>query len=149
MPATILEKLGDDIKTAMKAGDPVRLSTLRLIKSAVMNRKIELQREVTDTDLIETVTTMLKQRQESIDQYRAAGHADRVAAEEAEIAILMGFLPQALSSDELVILIRDAVAKVGAKGPKDMGAVMKELKDKTAGRVDGKVLAEQVKAALK
>lgn len=147
--SAILDKLSEDIKSAMKGGDAVRLSVLRLIKSTAKNKEIELQCELTDGDFIAALSTMVKQRQESVDQYRKVGQEDRAAAEQAEIDILRGFLPQALSSAELTALIREAVAAVGATGAKDMGLVMKQLKDKTAGRVDGKVLADQVREVLK
>lgn len=146
--AGVLEKLAEDIKSAMKAGDSVRLSTLRMLKSAAKNKEIDLGKPLGDAEFIALVSTMVKQRQESVDQYTKAGQPDRAKSEQAEIALLQVFLPQALTEAEVVQIIADAVKKVGATSAKDMGNVMKELKEKTAGRVDGKILADKVRAAL-
>lgn len=146
---SILEKLTEDIKTAMKAAQAARLSTLRMMKSAAKNKEIELMHALSEGDFITILSTMVKQRQEAIAQYNKAGQGDRAAAEQAELGIIREYLPKPLGEGELKGLVAAAVSKVGAKGPKDMGTVMKELKEATTGRVDGKLLADQVKAALK
>lgn len=145
---TILEKLEDEIKTAMKARDQDRLGAVRLIKSTVKNKEIELIRPLSETEFFAVLATMVKQRQESIEQFKKGNRNDLVAKEEAELKIIGSFLPQSLSETEVDSLITDAIIKVGAKTPKDMGLVMKELKEKTAGRVDGKLLSDKVRAKL-
>jgi uncharacterized protein YqeY len=145
---SILQKLEDEIKTALKARDEVRLGTARLIKSTVKNKEIELIRPLTETEFFAVLGTMVKQRKESIDQFTKGNRLDLAKKEEEEIKVIETFLPQALGDSEVAALIDSAVAESGAKGPKDMGAVMKILKDKTAGRVDGRLLSEKVKQKL-
>ena len=145
---TVLEKLEQEIKEAMKAKDQARLSAVRMIKATVKNKEIELIHPLSEAEFIAVLSTMAKQRRESIAQFTQGGRTDLVATEEAELKIIESFLPQALSEAEVTNLINEAVAQSGAKGPKDMGAVMKLLKDKTAGRVDGKALSDQVRARL-
>lgn len=144
----ILEKLEAEITKAMKARDQVRLGAVRLIKSTVKNKEIELMHPLAETEFFSVLQTMVKQVQESIEQFTKGGRTDLVDKEKGELKVLQSFLPQALSDSDVEALIVEAIAASGAKGPKDMGGVMKHLKDKTAGRVDGKKLADLVKQAL-
>lgn len=145
---TILEKLDQEIKESLKARDQVRLDTIRLIKTAVKNREIELIRPLSEAEFFAVLSTMTKQRNESIDQFKKGGRTDLVEKEEKERTIISSFLPQALSDAEIDRLIAEAISQTGAKSPKDMGLVMKALKEPTAGRADGKILSEKVKSKL-
>jgi uncharacterized protein YqeY len=146
--SAVLQRLDADIKDAMKARAQVRLDTLRMVKTTVKNKEIDLIRPVTEPEFITLLSTMVKQRKESIDQFTKGGRVDLADKEQGEIDIINGYLPQPLTQDELKSLVASAVKVSGATGPQDMGKVMKELKEPTSGRVDGKVLADAVKAAL-
>lgn len=145
---TYLEQIDAKIKDAMRAKESFRLGVLRLIKSDLKNKEIELKKPVSEADFNATLSRMIKQRKESAEQYRKGDRNDLAENEEAEIQVVQEFLPQPLSEEELTTLIASAIKDTGAEGPQGMGLVMKELKDKTSGRVDGKVLADKVKAAL-
>lgn len=136
------------MKEAMRRGDRVTLSTLRLLLSALHNEEIKGRRELTPEEALKTVTTLCKQRQESIEYFRKGGRDDLVAKEEAELEILRRFLPQALSEDEARTLIRDAMDEVGAQGLRDLGKVMKQVMPKVTGRIDGKRVNELAKEML-
>lgn len=140
--------IDEDLKTALKAKEADRVSTLRLIKAAVKNKEIDLRKPLSEQEFFSVLGTMVKQRRDSAEQYEKAGRADLAKKETDEIEVIQGYLPKAFSEEELTRLIADAVKAVDAKDPKDMGRVMTELKSKTAGRVDGKHLADKVKAAL-
>lgn len=148
MSSPIIQMLEQKVMAAMKAKDQVLLETTRLIKSTVKNKEIELIRPLTETEFFAVLGTMVKQRRESIEQFTAGNRTDLVQKEEEQIKAIETFLPKALSDEELATMIASAVQEAGAKGPKDMGAVMKILKDKTAGRVDGRKVSESVKDQL-
>lgn len=146
---SFLKKIEEDLKTAMKSKDAFRLGVLRLVKTAVKNKELEPPiHSLTESEVVALLSSMVKQRRDSVEQYTKAGRADLAASEDAEIKIIQDYLPKALDETELAAIIAAAIQKSGALGPQDMGKVMKELKDETAGRVDGKVLADKVKAAL-
>jgi uncharacterized protein YqeY len=136
------------MKDAMKARDEVRLSTIRLVRSAVRNREIDLKREMGDQEVIETISSLVKQRRESIRLFAEAGRDDLVAKEERELAILLTFLPQQLSREEVAELVVRVIGECGAQGGKDMGRVMKALMPHVAGRADGKLVSDVVKEKL-
>lgn len=144
----VLQRIDGDIKSAMKNKDQIRLETLRMVKTAVKNKEIELIRALTEQEFVQLLTTLVKQRRDSADQYTKAGRVDLAEKENGEITIISEYLPKQLSLEELNQLIAAAIQKSGAAGPQDMGKVMKELKDATTGKVDGKVLADAVKTAL-
>lgn len=148
MTISCVTKIDDDLKMAMKAKEVDRVGTLRLIKAAVKNKEIDFRRALSEQEFFAVLSTMVKQRKDSAEQYEKAGRADLAKKETDEIGIIQGYLPKALSENELANLIADAIKAVDAKDPKDMGRVMAELKNKTAGRADGKILADRVKAAL-
>lgn len=142
------DRLTEEMKDAMKAKDELRLSTIRLVRSAVRNKEIDLKREMDDREVIETISTLVKQRRESIRLFAEAGRDDLVAKEEKELAILLAFLPQQLSRDEVAELVVKVIAECGAQGAKDMGRVMKALMPHVTGRADGKLVSDVVKEKL-
>jgi uncharacterized protein YqeY len=136
------------MKTAARAQDKRRLGTLRLLKSAMKYREIETGKALEDADVIQVVGTLIKQRRDSAAQYTAGGRPELAQNENEEIAILEAFLPRQLTDDELSSLVQEAIAASGAKGPKEMGGVMKALMPKVAGKAEGKRVSDAVKAAL-
>jgi uncharacterized protein len=143
------QKLTTDIATAMKAKDPARLSALRMLKAAVMNKSVEKNRALEAAEELQVVSALVKQRRDSIEQFTAGGRDDLAAKEQAEIGILEAYLPPAVSAEELEQAVSQAVAETGASGPKDMGKVMKAVMARLAGKtVDGRTVSELVRARL-
>jgi uncharacterized protein YqeY len=142
------EQLDAELKSAMRARDEVKLSVVRMLKSAIKYREIELMKPLDDAGVLAVISSEIKRRKDSVEQYRAGNRADLADKEEAEIKVLQGWLPAQLSEDELKQLVEAAVQKANAQGPKDMGAVMKLLMPETQGKADGKVVSEMVKARL-
>jgi uncharacterized protein YqeY len=142
------EQLDADLKTAMRDKDALKLSVVRMLKSAVKYREIEIMKPLDDAGVLAVIGSEIKRRRDSVDQYRAGNRQDLADKEEAEIRILQGYLPQQLTEDELRAKVDAAIASVGAKGPKDMGAVMKALQPDVQGRAEGKTVSEMVKARL-
>jgi len=145
---TLKEQINDAMKTAMKSRDNLRLSVIRMIRSTVQNREIEQKQELDDQGIIEVISTLVKQRRESIRLYQEGNRQDLVEKEEAELAILLGFLPAQLSNDEIAALVVRVIGETGASGIKDMGRVMKALTPLIAGRADGKLVSDVVKQHL-
>ena len=145
---TLKEQLENAMKQAMKARDDLRLSAVRMVRSMVKNREIEQKHELDDQGVIEVISTLAKQRRESIRLYQEGNRQDLVDKEEAELAVLLGFLPAQLSTDEISELVTKVIADTGAQGVKDMGKVMKALSPLTTGRADGKTVSETVKRLL-
>lgn len=145
---TILEKLDQAIKEAAKSRDKIRLGAVRLIKSTVINKEKELKHPVEDAEFMSTLSGMARKVRESIEQFKKGGRTDLVLKEEGELAVIESFLPKPLSDDELNALVDKAIKKEEVTGPKQMGLVMKNLKEKTTGRVDGKKLANLVREKL-
>ena len=145
---SLKEQLNEAMKQAMKARDDLRLSAVRMVRSTVKNREIELKHELDDQGVIEVISTMVKQRRESIRLYQDGNRQDLVDKEEAEIAILFQFLPAQMNRDEIVELVSHTIRETGAQGIKDMGKVMKLLTSLTTGRVDGKIVSDIVKQQL-
>ncbi len=142
------ERLDEDLKSAMRAKDSLRMNTIRGLKSAIKYREIELMKPLDDTGILGVVGSEIKRRRDSVEQYRAGNRADLADKEEAEIRILQDYLPQQLTQAELEAKVDEVIGRVGAKGPKDMGAVMKALLPEVQGRADGKVVSELVKQRL-
>lgn len=140
--------LKTDLTAAAKAQDKARLSTLRMLLAAVQNREIELRRELSDAEFLETIGKLIKQRQDSIVQFKAGGRTDLVEKEEAEVRVLQGYLPAALSREALAAKVDEAIAQAGATSRKDMGKVMKVLLPMIAGRADTRVASELVQQKL-
>ena len=145
---SLKERLDADLKTAMKEKDAVKLSTVRLLKSAIKYREIELAKALDDAEVQAVAASEIKRRRDSIEQYRAGNRPDLADKEEAEVRVLQGYLPAQLTPDELRAKVDEVVRRVGATGPKDMGAVMKALLPEVQGRAEGKTVSEMVKARL-
>ncbi|MGI6103029.1 MAG: GatB/YqeY domain-containing protein [Patescibacteria group bacterium] len=145
---TLIDRLTDDMKAAMKSGDAIELSTLRMARTALTNKRIEIGRDLSDDDVITVLQREVKQRREAETQYRDAGRAELADKEQAEIAVLERYLPAQLADDELDQLVRDAVAKSGATGLADMGKVMGALMPTLGGRADGTRVSAAVRRAL-
>ena len=143
------DKVNGDITTAMKAKDPVRLSALRMLKSAIMNKGVEKNRDLDDGEVLQVVAALVKQRRDSIEQFSKAGRTDLVNKETAEIGVLEEYLPPAASADEIDAAVAAAIAETAATSPKDMGKVMKAVMPKLAGKhADGKTVNEAVRRKL-
>lgn len=142
------ETIDTDIKNALKSGAKDRLSALRMLSAALKNKQIDKRRQLTEEEIVETVRSLIKQRRDSIELFARGGRQDLVDKETAEVGVLEAYLPQQLSPEELEIIVRDAVAKTGAQGAKDMGKVMKAILPMIGGRADGKLISELVKKTL-
>lgn len=147
---SLKEKLANDMKEAMKAREAgkERLSVIRLVRGAIRQIEIDQKVELDDEGVLAVISKEVKQRRDSIEEFKKGGREDLVAQNEADIAILMEYLPAQLSEAEVKALVDEAVAAVGAKDPKDMGKVMKELMPKVKGKADGKLVNQLVKAAI-
>jgi len=144
------QQIAADLTAAMKAKDAARLSALRMLKAAIMNKgMVEKGRDLNDAEVLQVVASLVKQRRDSIDQFAKAGRTDLVEKETGEIAILEHYLPPAASADEIDAAVADAIAETGASSPKDMGKVMKAVMPKLAGKnVDGRTINETVRRKL-
>ena len=141
-------EIQDAVKTAMKSGDSVTLSTLRLLLSAIHYEEIRARKELNAEEIQKTVSTLSKQRTEAIELFRKGGREDLAKKEEAELKILQRFLPQQLSETEVQELIRESIDEVGAQGVQDLGKVMKQVMPKVGCRSDGKRVNELARALL-
>lgn len=144
----VKQDLDAALKDAMRAKDSVALDAVRAVKSAVKLAEIEAGREFADEDVHAIIQKAIKQRRDSIEQFKSGGRADLVANEEAQTAVLVRFLPAQLGEAEVARLVDEAVAATGAAGPKDMGKVMGALMPKVKGRADGGLVNRLVKAKL-
>jgi len=145
----LTEKIVADLTASMKAQDATRTSTLRMVKAAMMNRKIEKGSELDDEDMLKLLRSLVKQRRDSVEQYTNAGRYDLVARETAEIEIIEGYLPQPATEGEIRQAVAAAILETGASSMKDMGKVMKATQSLLAGKnADGKLISEIVKAKL-
>lgn len=144
----LAERIDQDMKSAARAKEARRLNTIRMLKSQMKYREIEKGNALDDADVIAVIGSMIKQRKDSAAQYTAGGRPELAANENAEIAILEAYLPSQLTDAELAALVQESVAAAGAKGPKDMGSVMKAVMPKIAGRAEGKRVSDAVKSAL-
>lgn len=144
----LIEKIEEDFKNALKAGQKERVSVLRLLKAALKNKEIEFGRPLSEEDYLSVISSQIKQRKDSITQYEKAGRSDLVETERLELEILSSYLPRQLSPEEVDQLIRETIRETGAKGLKDMGMVMKALMPKVKGAADGKLINQRVKELL-
>ena len=147
---SILERIQADMATAMKSKDAPTLSTLRMLKSTLMEAKTKKPKDamLSPDEEIEVLQRYAKKRRETIEELKKVGRADLVASEEREIAVTQRYLPQMLSEDEVRALVREAVAKTGATGPKEMGKVMGAVMAQVKGRADGALVSRLVKDVL-
>jgi hypothetical protein len=142
------ERLDADMKTAMRDKDALKLSVVRMLKSAIKYREIEIMKPLDDAGVLAVIGTEIKRRRDSVDQYRAANRQELADKEEAEIRFLQDYQPAQLGEDELRAKVEAAIAATNAQGPKDMGAVMKALLPEVQGRAEGKLVSDLVKARL-
>ena len=142
------DRLDADLKAAMKEKDALKLSVVRMLKSAIKYREIELMKTLDDVGIEGVVASEIKRRRDSVEQYRQGGREDLASKEEKEIALLQAYLPAQLSPEELARLVEVAIERVGAQGPKDMGKVMKELVPEVQGKAEGRAVSELVKQKL-
>ena len=133
---------------AAKDKDKETLSTLRMIKSALHNREIDLKDQFGETEILQVLSSMIKQRKDSVEQFKQGGRPELAEKEAKEIEVIQGFMPKQLSSEEIDALIGQAIEETGATGIRDMGKVMKILMPKVTGKADGKAVGEAVKARL-
>jgi len=148
--AELKDRIADDMRAAMKDRDQVRVSTLRMLMAAVKNAEVQgaQARELSDAEVLDVVGREAKRRKEAIEAYSGAGRTDLVDKETAELGVLQGYLPEALSDDELARLVDEAIAETGASTPRQMGDVMKVLMPKVRGRADGAAVSALVKQKL-
>ncbi len=147
MPST-KERLQDDVKAALKAGDRDRLGVLRMVMAAIKQREVDSRETLDDTTVLGILEKMVKQRQDAIGQFERGGRGDLVAKETAEIDVIRAYLPEPLGEAELTALIGEAIENTGAAAPSDMGRVMAEIKKKAAGRVDMGQVSQIVRSRL-
>jgi uncharacterized protein len=145
---SLLNKLDDDLKSAMKASEGLRVSVLRMAKSSIKYRKIETGKEPSDDDVISVLSSLAKQRKESIEQFSKGGRPDLAEKETMELAIIQGYLPEQLPPEELDKIIIGAIKESAAEGLKDMGKVMRIVMSTTKGSADGKLINQRVKELL-
>ena len=147
---SLQQRITDDMKTAMRDGDALKVSVIRMLRATFKNKEIEKGKgnPLTEQDVIETLVSSVKQHKDSIDQFRKGGRMDLVSKEEKELEILQSYLPQPLSVEEVREKARTLIREIGAQGPKDMGKVMKALMPHVTGRADGSVVSQVVKDLL-
>ena len=146
---TLSQRVNTDITAAMKAQDPRRLSALRMLKAAIMNKGVEKGRDLDDAEVVQVVASLVKQRRDSIEQFSKAGRNDLVDKETAEIATLETYLPPAATAEEIDATIAAAIAETGAASQKDMGKVMKAVMPRLAGKnADGRAVNDAVRRKL-
>jgi uncharacterized protein len=145
---SLKERITEDMKAAMRARDPERLGTIRLLTAAMKQKEVDERVELDDVAVVGIVDKMLKQRKDSIEAFEKAGRQDLADKEKAEVAVLQAYLPARLSAEEINAQVKAIVAELGAKGPGDMGKVMGAVKAKLAGKADMGLVSAAVKAAL-
>jgi uncharacterized protein YqeY len=146
--ASTIEKLDAELKEALKSGDELKVSVIRMIKASLKNKSIEKMGILTDDDILSVLSSMAKQRRESIEQFASAGRTDLAEKEKKELEIVQSYLPKQLSLQEIDEIIRSAIKECNASSPGDMGKVMKIVTPKTKGTADGRVVSERVKELL-
>ncbi|MDX9821403.1 MAG: GatB/YqeY domain-containing protein [Syntrophales bacterium] len=142
------DALEKEMVAAAKTRDKERLSALRMVMAALKNKEIDLHRSLSEAEVLQMLSGLVKQRKDSIEQFAKGGRKDLVDKETRELHIIQAFMPAQMTEEEILRHLEEAIAEVGAATVKDMGKVMKALMPKVAGRVDGKALNEKVKARL-
>jgi uncharacterized protein YqeY len=146
---SLRDRLTEDLKSAMKARDQLRMDVIRMIKAAVLNKEVEVKKDLDDAEMSRIMTTMIKQRKESVEQYEKGNRAELAAKERQEISIIESYLPKAVSSQQLTEIVETVIRETGAGSLKDMGAVMKGVMARLAGQpVDGKHVSDLVRSKL-
>jgi uncharacterized protein YqeY len=142
------ERLASDMKAALKGKEEIRLSSIRMLRSAIKNKEIEVGHALLDEEVIGVIRALVKQRKDSIEAFQKGGRQDLVDREKAEMAVLEGYLPPPLSEEEIERVVGDVITATGAKTAKDMGTVMKEAMKRLGGAADGKRVNEVVRRML-
>ena len=145
---TLEERLVEEMKEAMKANDKLRLSTIRMIRSSVKNKEIELRKPLDDEAVQKVIQGMVRKGEESLEQFKLGGRMDLVEKESQEIEILKSYLPQALTQEEMIKIVDETIQEVQASSLKDLGKVMKSVMPKLQGKADGKLINQLVKERL-
>jgi len=142
------ERLVEEMKQAMKSGDKLRLSAIRMIRSTLKNKEIELRKKLDDADIVKVIQVMVRKGEESVEQFQTGGRMDLVEKEKKEIEILKSFLPQPLDREEILRIIDQTIEETQASSSKDIGKVMKSVMPKIGGKADGKLINQLVKERL-
>ena len=142
------ERLVEEMKQALKSNDKLRLSTIRMIRSALKNKEIELRKKLEDEEVVKVIQAMVRKGEESVEQFQTGGRMDLVEKEKKEIEILKSFLPQPLSQEEILKIIDQSIQETQASSLKDIGKVMKSVMPKMGGKADGKLINQLVKERL-
>ncbi len=142
------ERLVEEMKQAMKSNDKLRLSTIRMVRSALKNKEIELRKRLEDEEVVKVIQAMVRKGEESVEQFQTGGRTDLVEKETKEIEVLKSFLPQPLSEGEILAIIEQTIQETQASSPKDIGKVMKSVMPKIGGKADGKRINQLVKERL-
>jgi len=142
------ERLVEEMKQTMKSNDKLRLSTIRMIRSALKNKEIELRKKLEDEDVVKVIQVMVRKGEESVEQFQTGGRGDLVEKEKKEIEILKSFLPQPLTQEEILKIIDQSIQETQASSLKDIGKVMKSVMPKIGGKADGKLINQLVKERL-
>ena len=142
------ERLVEEMKQAMKSNDKLRLSTIRMIRSALKNKEIELRKKLEDEEVVKVIQAMVRKGEESVEQFQTGGRMDLVEKEKKEIEILKSFLPQPLSQEEILKIIDQSIQETQVSSLKDIGKVMKSVMPKIGGKADGKLINQLVKERL-
>ena len=145
---SLKKKITEDMKVAMKKGDKAKLNLIRMLRSEIRYKEIELGSELDDERTIDVLSSASKKRKEAIEEFKKGGREDLVAREEEELKIIFSYLPEQLSEQELMNLIDDSIAETEAQSPKDVGKVMKVIMPKVKGRADGKKVNQMVSLKL-
>jgi uncharacterized protein len=145
---SFLQKLDDDLKIALKASDSLKVSVLRMTKAALKNRQIEKRGDLSEEEILAVLSTLAKQRRESIEQFSQGGREDLAEKERLELIILQSYLPEQISPEELDVIINEAIKETSAKGAKDMGKVIRLVMSRTKSAADGKMVSQRVKDLL-
>ncbi len=149
-PITLHDRLGEDLKQAMKAKVQLRMDVIRMIKAAAMNKELELKKHLDDAEMTRIMTSLVKQRKDAVEPYGKAGREDLADKELKEIVIIQSYLPHALTAEEVTQIIDAVIQETGATSLKDMGIVMKTVMARLAGQaVDGKLISDLVRSRLR
>mgnify|MGYP001217421661 FL=1 len=142
------EKINSEMVAAAKAKDSIKLGAIRMIKTALHNKEIDAKRELKEEEILQVLASIVKQRRDSIEQFKTGNRQDLVEKEEYELKVIQAFMPEQMSAEEVEAEVVKAIAESGATGPRDMGKVMKVLMPRVAGKADGKLVSDTVKAKL-
>ncbi len=148
MSLPLLDRLDSDLKASLKAGEALKVSAIRMVRSALKYKEMQTGKELSEADVLDVLSAEVKRRRESVSEYEKAGRTELAKKEADEIAILSAYLPAQLTEAEVAALVQEAVSSTGAASPRDMGKVMGALMPKVKGRADGKIVNQLVKAAL-